>query len=175
MLDPERLPRRQRGIRVGVLCQANAASGSVCRLLLAVSIPALLYGPWPVAGRPRSTARVRDPVRPVLEEATGTFGDVDESAVWVFTIVWGSDACRDQQQQMAGAGHARACDGKDPNTMESVLTNVISGFGIPARVRGPITARGHVLCTAFEVGHSELPFVLVAVWRIMGRARRGPR
>lgn len=65
---------------------------------------------------------------PVLEEVTGTLGDPDAPAVRVFTIAYGSDACRDKLQQIAEASHARAYDAKDPNTIENVLTNVISNF-----------------------------------------------
>ncbi|MGW1747570.1 hypothetical protein ACWCRD_18575 [Streptomyces sp. NPDC002092] len=65
---------------------------------------------------------------PVLEEVTGTLGDPEAPAVRVFTIAYGGDACRDKLQQIAEAGHARAYDAKDPNTIENVLTNVISNF-----------------------------------------------
>lgn len=65
---------------------------------------------------------------PVLEEVTGTLGDPDEPAVRVFTIAYGSDACSDKLRQIAQASHARSYDAKDPNTIENVLTNVISNF-----------------------------------------------
>ena len=65
---------------------------------------------------------------PGLEEVTGSLGDPDEPAVRVFTIAYGSDACRNKLQKIAEASHARAYDAKDPNTIENVLANVISNF-----------------------------------------------
>ncbi|MFF4361028.1 substrate-binding domain-containing protein [Streptomyces sp. NPDC001604] len=68
------------------------------------------------------------PGGPGLEEVTGNLGDPDERPVRVFTIAYGSDACRDKLQDIATASHARAYDAKDPNTIDNVLTNVISNF-----------------------------------------------
>ncbi|WP_307072089.1 substrate-binding and VWA domain-containing protein [Streptomyces canus] len=65
---------------------------------------------------------------PVLEEVTGNLGNPSKPAVRVFTIAYGGDACRDELQEIAEASDARAYDAKDPNTIDNVLTNVISNF-----------------------------------------------
>jgi Uncharacterized protein containing a von Willebrand factor type A (vWA) domain len=65
---------------------------------------------------------------PGLEDLTTALGDPNQPAVRVFTIAYGKGACQSQLQDIANASHAHAYDAHDPNTIENVLTNVISNF-----------------------------------------------
>ena len=65
---------------------------------------------------------------PGLEELTRIIGDPDQPAVRVFTIAYGHEADRDTLRTIAEASKARAYDAAYPDTINEVLTNVISNF-----------------------------------------------
>jgi len=65
---------------------------------------------------------------PTLEGLLNTIGDPNKNPVRVFTIAYGADADTTALQQIADATHARAYQASNPDTINNVLTNVISNF-----------------------------------------------
>ncbi|MET9915259.1 substrate-binding domain-containing protein [Streptomyces sp. NPDC006476] len=65
---------------------------------------------------------------PGLEQLTTTLADPNQPPIRVFPIAYGQDACRPQLKATADASHAHAYNAQDPNTIDNVLTNVISNF-----------------------------------------------
>jgi len=65
---------------------------------------------------------------PAREGLLNTIGDPNKDPVRVFTIDYGADADTTALQQIADATHAHAYQASNPDTINNVLTNVISNF-----------------------------------------------